>query len=46
MKTENKNIENFKRNEISKNKLATIFGGNPIDPKPGTTTSSSGAGVL
>jgi hypothetical protein len=46
MKTENKSIENFKKNEISKRKLATIFGGDITDPKPGTTTTSSGSGVL
>jgi hypothetical protein len=46
MKTENKNFENFKRNEISKRKLATIFGGDITDPKPGTTTSNSGGSGL
>lgn len=47
MKTKKISFENFKRNEISKNKLATIFGGDSTDPKPGTTTSSSGgAGAL
>lgn len=46
MKTNKKNFENFKRNEISKKKLVTIYGGDITDPKPGTTTTSSGAGAL
>lgn len=46
MKTENKSFENFKKNEISKRQLITIQGGDITDPKPGTTTTSSGSGVL
>jgi natural product precursor len=47
MKTENKSFENFKKNEISKRQLATILGGDFVDPKPGSTTSSpAGSGVL
>lgn len=46
MKTKKISFENFKKNEISKRKLATIFGGDITDPKPGTTTSNAGAGAF
>ncbi|CAM2826534.1 hypothetical protein [Flavobacterium frigoris] len=45
MKTKKISSKNFKRNEISKNKLVTIYGGDITDPKPGTTTSNLGVGM-
>ncbi|MBP4141376.1 TIGR04149 family rSAM-modified RiPP [Flavobacterium sp. P4023] len=46
MKVEKLSLKNFEKNEISNKKLLTIYGGDTTDPKPGTTTSNSGTGVL
>lgn len=46
MKTQKLNVLDFKQNELSREYISSINGGEPINPsKPGANTVGNGAGV-